>query len=112
LHENSVRKTIIIRLLPLGSNVITNLLAGTTSVKPSAFFIGSAIGYIPQMIIFALLGKGLFIGSGLKITVSIGLLLISSYMSVSLYKKYRRNGAKHADFPLQDLAQKNSQNRS
>lgn len=93
LHHHPFRKTVIIRLLPVGSNIMTNLLAGTTSVRPSAFFIGSAIGYLPQMIIFALLGKGLFIGSGWKIGMSIALLLISSYMSVSLYKKYRRSAA-------------------
>jgi uncharacterized membrane protein YdjX (TVP38/TMEM64 family) len=91
LSKQATRKTIIIRLLPVGSNVLTNLIAGTSSVKPSAFFIGSAIGYMPQMLVFALLGKGLLIGSEWKIVSSIVLLLISSYLSVNLYKKYRIN---------------------
>lgn len=91
LQQQATRKTIIIRLLPIGSNVLTNLIAGATSVKPRAFFIGSSIGYIPQMLIFSLLGKGLLIGSELKIALSISLLLVSSFLSVKLYKKYRVN---------------------
>jgi len=89
LVKQPTRKTIIIRLLPVGSNVLTNLIAGSTNVSPRAFFIGSLIGYIPQMFIFALLGKGMLIGSEWKIIVSVLLLLISSYLSLSLYKKHR-----------------------
>lgn len=91
LINGATRKTIIIRLLPVGSNVLTNLIAGATSVKPHAFFIGSAIGYMPQMLVFALLGKGLLIGSEWKIATSLVLLLVSSFLSVSLYNKYRIN---------------------
>jgi uncharacterized membrane protein YdjX (TVP38/TMEM64 family) len=89
LAKQPTRKTIIIRLLPVGSNVLTNLIAGSTNVSPRAFFIGSGIGYIPQMCIFSLLGKGLLVGSEWKIIVSVLLLLVSSYLSLSLYKKHR-----------------------
>jgi len=93
LLQTPIYKTIIIRLLPVGSNFLTNIFAGATSVRASAFFIGSAIGYVPQMVIFALLGKGLFIGSEWKIALSVSMLLISSYMSISIYRKYRREDA-------------------
>jgi uncharacterized membrane protein YdjX (TVP38/TMEM64 family) len=89
LTNHPIRKTIIIRLLPVGSNVLTNLVAGSTSVSPRAFFIGSCIGYIPQMFIFSLLGKGMLMGSEWKIIGSVLLLSISSYLSFSLYKKHR-----------------------
>ncbi|WP_371195106.1 TVP38/TMEM64 family protein [Glaciecola sp. SC05] len=112
LHYHPFRKTIIIRLLPVGSNIMTNLLAGTTSVKASAFFVGSALGYLPQMVIFALLGKGLFIGSEWKIAVSILLLLVSSFMSVSLYKKYRREEASLPNAPMDDCANTDSKSRA
>ena len=49
-------KTIIIRLLPIGNNLVTNLVAGVTAVKARYFILGSFIGYIPQMVIFALMG--------------------------------------------------------
>lgn len=91
LGTHPTRKTIIIRLLPIGSNLITNIAAGLTSVKQTAFFSGSAIGYLPQTVVFALLGKGILIGSQWKIAVSILLLLVSSYMSITLYKKHKRS---------------------
>ncbi|GAC05694.1 MAG: DedA family protein [Alteromonadaceae bacterium] len=85
------RKTIIIRMLPLGSNVLTNIVAGSTNVSPKAFITGSMLGYLPQMLIFALLGKGLLVGSEWKIILSAVLFLLSSLLSYSLYKKYHFN---------------------
>ncbi len=83
------QKTIVIRLLPVGSNIVTNLIAGASKIRGSAFFTGSAIGYFPQTLIFALLGKGIVIGSEWKIAVSAVLFLISGYLSFSLYSKYK-----------------------
>ncbi|MDP5133887.1 MAG: VTT domain-containing protein [Paraglaciecola sp.] len=91
LAAQPTRKTIIIRLLPIGSNLITNLLAGASRINARAFFIGSAVGYLPQMIVFALLGKGILIGSDWKIAVSIVMLAISSVLSIHLYKRYKRS---------------------
>jgi len=91
-----MRKTIIIRLLPVGSNLLTNLLAGAVNIKPTRFFSGSAIGYLPQMIIFALLGKGLLIDSHWKIVISIMLFFISSYLSFRIYQNYKKQGGLEA----------------
>jgi uncharacterized membrane protein YdjX (TVP38/TMEM64 family) len=88
LKTQPTRKTIIIRLLPVGSNLLTNILAGAISISALRFFWGSAIGYLPQMIIFSLLGKGLLIDSHWKITLSIVLFFISSYLSFRIYKSY------------------------
>jgi uncharacterized membrane protein YdjX (TVP38/TMEM64 family) len=90
LAAQPTRKTIIIRLLPLGSNVLTNLVAGSTNVKSKAFFVGSFIGYIPQMLIFCLLGKGMLVNSEWQILASVVLLFVSSYLSFSLYRKHKR----------------------
>ena len=90
LASKPTRKTIIIRLLPLGSNFFTNLLAGAVSIRPTSFFSGSAIGYLPQMVIFALLGKGLLIDSQWKVMLSIALFFISSYLSFRIYKSYKK----------------------
>lgn len=89
LANKPMRKTIIIRLLPVGSNLLTNLLAGAVSIRPLSFFTGSAIGYLPQMIIFALLGKGILIDSYWKIILSAGLFFISSFLSFRIYKSYK-----------------------
>ena len=82
-------KTIVIRLLPIGNNLVTNLIAGVTAVKARYFVLGSVIGYIPQMAIFALMGKGVVVMSAWKIGLSILLFFISGALSVWLYRQYK-----------------------
>jgi len=89
LSVRPVIKTIVIRLLPMGNNLVTNLIAGVTAVKARHFVLGSLIGYIPQMAIFALMGKGVVVLSVWKIGSSIVLFFISSALSVRLYREYR-----------------------
>lgn len=89
LHKDPLTKTIVIRLLPVGNNLITNLIAGVTHVKTAPFIIGSFIGYLPQMAIFALMGKGIVVLSAWKIILSIILFVISAALSLRLYKQYK-----------------------
>lgn len=89
LSSRPIVKTIVIRLFPLGNNLVTNLVAGTTSVKMPHFLIGSLTGYFPQMAIFALMGSGILVISAWKIALSVILFLISSALSVWLYREYR-----------------------
>jgi uncharacterized membrane protein YdjX (TVP38/TMEM64 family) len=49
----------LLRLLPVGSNLLTNLAAGAFHLPLTSFVLGSALGYLPQHIIFALLGQGI-----------------------------------------------------
>ncbi|WP_416308518.1 TVP38/TMEM64 family protein [Neptunicella sp. SCSIO 80796] len=89
LTEQPILKTMIIRLLPVGSNIVTNLVAGVTDIKARYFFSGSALGYIPQMLVFSLMGKGIVVLSGWKIMLSIALFILSSILSLHLYKQYK-----------------------
>jgi uncharacterized membrane protein YdjX (TVP38/TMEM64 family) len=89
LSVRPVVKTIIIRLLPIGNNLVTNLIAGVTGVKARYFVLGSLIGYVPQMAIFALMGKGVVVMSVWKIGLSVLLFIISSALSVRLYREYQ-----------------------
>ena len=82
-------KTIVIRLLPIGNNLLTNVVAGVTTVRPMPFIVGSAIGYLPQMIIFSLMGKGVVVQSGWKMALSVILMGISSFLGVYLYRRYK-----------------------
>ncbi len=59
LEDNPVTMTVLIRFLPVGSNLLTNLVAGVSSVPPLAFFAGTMVGYLPQTIVFVLLGSGI-----------------------------------------------------
>lgn len=89
LHQDPLIKTIIIRLLPIGNNLVTNLIAGVTQVKVTPFVLGSFIGYLPQMAIFALMGKGIVVWSVWKIGLSVILFVISAALSLRLYKQYK-----------------------
>ncbi|MGQ8365218.1 TVP38/TMEM64 family protein [Glaciecola sp. 1036] len=82
-------KTIIIRLLPVGNNLATNLIAGVTKINIGTFVSGSFIGYLPQMAVFALMGKGVIIQSTFKISLSAVLLAVSGMLGVYLFKQYK-----------------------
>lgn len=58
LIEQPFTMAITIRLLPIGHNLLTNLLAGLAPIPALRFFMGSLIGFIPQTLIFALAGSG------------------------------------------------------
>ena len=51
--------TLTLRLLPVGSNMLLNLVAGVSErARQAPFMAASAIGYLPQTVVFALLGGG------------------------------------------------------
>jgi uncharacterized membrane protein YdjX (TVP38/TMEM64 family) len=89
LKDDPLSKTIVIRLLPVGNNLVTNLVAGVTQVKALPFIVGSCLGYVPQMAIFALMGKGIVVMSVWKIVLSATLFIISAALSLRLYKQYK-----------------------
>jgi len=89
LAGNPFSMTLLIRLLPIGSNLVTNLAAGVSGVGAAAFFAGSAIGYLPQTVIFALIGSGIAVDPELRIGVSVVLFIVSGMLGVALYRRYR-----------------------
>jgi uncharacterized membrane protein YdjX (TVP38/TMEM64 family) len=58
LAESPFGATLALRLLPVGNNLALNLLAGLAGIAALPFLAGSALGYLPQTVVFALLGKG------------------------------------------------------
>ena len=88
--ENAFSMTLILRLLPVGSNLITNLAAGISRVPPLSFFIGSAIGYVPQTLVFVMLGAGVTVQSQWQIALSIVLFAISLAIGLWVYAHHRR----------------------
>ena len=82
--------TLMIRLLPAGSNLLLNLAAGLGGIRALPFFAGSALGYVPQMLIFALLGSGVAIDPTVRIGFGVMLFLVSGMLGVQLYQRYRQ----------------------
>lgn len=89
IHDYPFSMTVLIRLLPAGSNLLTNLAAGISSIRAGHFFAGTLLGYLPQTLVFALVGSGVHIAPALKIVLAIGLFLISGALGVYLYRRFR-----------------------
>ena len=89
LSDNPLSMTLLIRLLPVGSNLVVNLGAGVSGIGAASFLAASAIGYLPQTMVFTLLGSGINVEPSLRISLSVVLFLISAVLGVSLYRKYR-----------------------
>ena len=89
VHDHPFSMTVLIRLLPVGSNLATNLAAGISSIRPAYFFSGTFLGYLPQTLVFALVGSGVHIAQALKIALAIGLFVISGALGVYLYHRFR-----------------------
>jgi len=100
LHDHAFSMTLLIRMLPVGSNVATNLAAGVSSVRAAPYFGGSALGYVPQTVIFALLGSGVAVDPALRISLSIVLFVASGLLGVYLYRHFRHG--KSLDTSLDD----------
>jgi uncharacterized membrane protein YdjX (TVP38/TMEM64 family) len=89
LHEHPFSMAVVIRLLPVGSNAVTNLLAGVSSVRGLPFFAGSGVGYLPQTLVFALAGSGVNFDPALRLTLAGVLFVVSSMIGVWLYRRHR-----------------------
>ena len=85
-----VPSTLIWRFMPVGSNLLTNLAAGAFNVPPLRFFAGSALGYIPQTVVFAFVGSGEKVESGTHLRMSVLLFVISALLGLSVYGRYRK----------------------
>lgn len=90
LADNPFTMTLVIRFMPFGSNLVTNLIAGVSSVSALIFVAASAIGYIPQTLIFAVIGAGIKVDPTVNITLAIVLFLVSGSLGLYLYRRYRR----------------------
>lgn len=88
---NAFGVTLMIRLLPAGSNLVTNLAAGASGIRVLPFVVGSALGYVPQTVVFALMGSGVTVGSGARIALAIILFAISIGVGMAIYARNRKN---------------------
>ena len=101
LSENPFSMTLLIRFLPFGSNLLTNLAAGVSSVPGLPFFAGSGIGYIPQTLIFALIGSGIKVDPAANIAVAAGLFVLSGVLGVYLYRRHRHGKVLDEDLEVE-----------
>lgn len=95
VRDNTFSMTVLIRLLPVGSNLATNVTAGVSRVRPVPFLAGSAVGYIPQTLVFALIGSGVSLDPLWRIGLGAVLFVVSGLLGVQLFRKFRHG--RHLD---------------
>lgn len=84
LVANAFTATLTLRLLPVGNNLLLNLLAGVSSVAAGPFLLASVLGYIPQTAIFALLGGGVRVSQGAQMALAVALFAVSVALGLAL----------------------------
>ena len=81
--------TLTIRLIPVGSNLLLNLMAGVSAVPAWPFLAASAIGFVPQTVVFAMLGGGVRVDRSLQLIVAGVLFVAASVLGVWLMRRVR-----------------------
>lgn len=90
-----------IRIMPIGCNTMLNMLVGATKIPFWKFWAGSALGYIPQNFIFALLGSAGKTESGTTVFMSallygsllvVGFAIVKANLPHYITLKYLYNG--------------------
>jgi uncharacterized membrane protein YdjX (TVP38/TMEM64 family) len=81
--------TVALRLLPVGSNLGLNLLAGMAGIPLLPYLAGSALGYLPQTLVFALLGKGVRVDGAWQLALAGILLAVSLGLGLWLLRRAR-----------------------
>ncbi|MGE5548840.1 MAG: TVP38/TMEM64 family protein [Solirubrobacterales bacterium] len=99
LAGNTAVMALILRLSPLSNNLAANLAAGVSGVRLVPFFAGSAIGYLPQTLVFALLGSGFEVDAVLRTALSVALFIVSTVLGLWLWRKYRSEKGLPEDLP-------------
>ena len=80
LQAKPFTATLTLRLLPVGNNLLLNLLAGVSGVRARQFFAATLIGYLPQTAIFSLAGSGVQVGGGARLAIGIALFAASGLL--------------------------------
>jgi uncharacterized membrane protein YdjX (TVP38/TMEM64 family) len=90
LHLHPFSMTLAVRLFPLGHNLVVNLLAGVSKVRALPFLAASAVGHLPQTLVFAMVGGGVAESDMVKGALAAALFALSAGIGMHLYRKYRR----------------------
>lgn len=88
-HDQPFLKIVVIRFLPLGTNMLTNLAAGATQMPARVFGAATLLGFIPQTAVFVLIGRGLQVDARSQWLLTGVLSLIAGVICLHLYRRYR-----------------------
>ena len=98
IAANPFISTLMLRLLPVGNNLALNLLAGVSAIPAAPFVAASALGYLPQTVIFALIGSGARVERPTQIAVGVALFLLSGAAGLVLMRRLANADGPHARY--------------
>ncbi|WP_299002956.1 TVP38/TMEM64 family protein [uncultured Shewanella sp.] len=84
-------KVLTIRLFPVGSNLLTNVFCGCINIRYVSFITASAIGYIPQTLMFSLMGAGINALNNQLMYLSFVLFGVSMLLTHYLYRDHMKS---------------------
>jgi len=87
IHDQPFLKIVTVRFAPVGTNMLTNLAAGATVIPASTFFSASVIGFLPQTMIFVLIGNGIAVGSRPQLILAMVLGIVSILLAWLIYRR-------------------------
>ena len=87
LRTHPFRMALLLRLLPVGNTLITNLAAGLFRTPALHFFAGSTLGFIPQTLIFTLLGSGVALDTPIHIVIGVALFVLCGALGLHLWRR-------------------------
>jgi uncharacterized membrane protein YdjX (TVP38/TMEM64 family) len=93
LEAHPFRAVLTLRLLPVGNNLLLNLLAGVSPIPAGPFLAASLLGYVPQTVIFALLGAGIRVGRPVQLALAVVLFAASAVSGLALLRKWKARGS-------------------
>ena len=89
LAARPFRATLTLRLLPVGNNLVLNLLAGVSMLPVEPFLAASVVGSLPQTMVFALLGGGVRVSERAQVAVAVALFAVSVVLGLALLRDRR-----------------------
>jgi uncharacterized membrane protein YdjX (TVP38/TMEM64 family) len=90
LSKHTFVTTLTLRLMPVGNNLLLNLAAGLSSVRLLPFLAASAIGFIPQTLVFALFGHGSLPNHAHMLALGGAMFAASALLGIFLFFHARR----------------------
>lgn len=78
-----------LRLLPVGSALLLNLLCGLSGMAVGPFVLATALGGLPQNAMAALLGAGVGVGAMWQYAAAAALFVLSGALGVWLWRRSR-----------------------
>ncbi|WP_342452797.1 TVP38/TMEM64 family protein [Pararoseomonas indoligenes] len=84
--------TLALRLLPVGNNLALNLLAGLSGLRLAPFLAASALGYLPQTLVFVLLGDGVAVDRTAQLLLGAALFVVSVVLGIWLLRREPAGG--------------------